>query len=64
MTVKELIEKLQEFPEHLHVYAEGNPADLAIMEYYKGVPQLVRIFKRWDVEFIDSPISRLEENDG
>ena len=58
MTVEQLIYILQTLPkgcEKLHVYAEGEPANKVIVEDYKGVPQIVRIFKAWDIEFVDSP---------
>ena len=62
LTVKDLIEKLLDMPLHLPVYAEDKPADKVIVEYYNNDPQIVRIFKAWDVTFVDSPIANMEKN--
>ena len=65
MTVLELIKELEKVPQNLTVYAEGEPANKVLVETYKGEPQIVRIFKTWDVEFINSPLANIEdaEND-
>lgn len=52
MTVKELKEKLKDIPDELTVLAEGEEPDKVIIERCKE-NQYVRIFKAWDVEFID-----------
>lgn len=44
MIVKELIEELKKCDENLEVYAEGKP-------------QIVRIFKTWNIDFIESPLA-------
>ena len=54
MTVQELIERLKQMPQDVHVYAEGEPADKVVFEKSPdGDGGIVRIFKAWDVEFID-----------
>lgn len=57
MIVKELIEELNKCDENLEVYAEGEPCNKVLVEYYKGEPQIVRIFKTWGVDFVDSPLA-------
>ena len=58
MTVQELIDELQKIDnKELKVYAEGEPCNKVSVECYKGVPQIVRIFKTWDVKFIQSPLA-------
>lgn len=57
MTVAELIKELEKVPQNLTVYAEGERANKVLVETYKGEPQIVRIFKTWGVEFVDSPLS-------
>ena len=57
MTVAELIKELEKVPQNLTVYAEGEEANKVLVETYKGEPQIVRIFKTWDVEFVDSPLA-------
>lgn len=57
MTVAELIKKLEKVPQNLTIYAEGERANKVLVETYKGEPQIVRIFKTWGVEFVDSPLS-------
>lgn len=57
MTVKELIEELKKCDENLEVYAEGEPADRVLVETFKGEPQIVRIFKAWDIDFVNSPLA-------
>ena len=52
MTVAELIEQLKDMPQDLTVYAEGECADKVIVEEFEGVPQIVRIFKAWDIDFV------------
>lgn len=52
MKVSELIEKLKEMPQDVDVYAEGELADKVILEDCQG-NQYVRIFKAWDVEFVN-----------
>lgn len=59
MTVKELINELKTMPQDLPILAEGEFADKVIVEKYSGEPQAVRIFKTWDIEFIDSPTKNL-----
>lgn len=61
MTVKELIEELRKCDENLEVYAEGEPANKVLVETYKGEPQIVRIFKTWDVDFVNSPLADIKE---
>ena len=61
MIVKELIEELKKCDENLEVYAEGEPADKVLVESYRGEPQIVRIFKTWGVEFVDSPLADMKE---
>lgn len=52
MTVSELIEKLKEMPQDVHVYAEGELADKVIFERSPdGDGGIVRIFKAWGIEF-------------
>lgn len=65
MIVKELIEELKKCDENLEVYAEGEPCNKVLVEYYKGKPQIVRIFKTWNIDFIESPLAdmRGEENE-
>jgi hypothetical protein len=53
MTVAELIEKLKQMPQDAIVYAEGEPCDKVAVEQCKDSEPYVRIFKAWDVEFID-----------
>ena len=57
MIVKDLIEELKQCDENLEVYAEGEPCNKVLVEYYKGKPQIVRIFKTRGVEFVDSPLA-------
>ena len=57
MTVAELIKELEKVPQNLTIYAEGECANKVLVETYKGKPQIVRIFKTWDIEFVDSPLS-------
>lgn len=57
MTVAELIKELEKVPQNLTIYAEGERANKVLVETYKGEPQIVRIFKTWGVEFVDSPLS-------
>ena len=53
MTVAELIERLKQMPQNVHVYAEGEPADKVIFEKCPdGNGGIVRIFKAWDIEFV------------
>lgn len=52
MTVAELIRELESMPQNVPVYAEGELADKVIMENCQG-DICVRIFKAWDVEFVD-----------
>lgn len=62
MTVKELIAELQKMPQDLNVYAEGEPCDTVHVENcYDEGSQIVRIFKAWDVEFVDSPLLEIEK---
>ena len=63
MTVKELIKELKKCDENLEVYAEGEPANKVLVECYKGEPQIVRIFKTWNVEFVESPLADMREAD-
>lgn len=63
MTVKELIDELKKCDENLEVYAEGEPANKVLVETYKGEPQIVRIFKTWDVEFVNSPLADMKETE-
>lgn len=63
MTVKELIEELKKCDENLEVYAEGEPCNKVLVEYYKGKPQIVRIFKTWGINFINSPLADMREAD-
>lgn len=63
MTVKELIEELKKCDENLEVYAEGEPANKVLVEIFKGEPQIVRIFKTWDVDFVNSPCQNCQEFD-
>lgn len=60
MTVAELIEQLKDMPQDLTVYAEGECADKVIVEEFEGVPQIVRIFKAWDIEFVGRGIEPQE----
>ena len=60
MTVAELIKELEKVPQNLTVYAEGERANKVLVETYKGEPQIVRIFKTWDVEFVDSPLADMK----
>lgn len=57
MTVSELIEKLKEMPQDALVYTEGELADTVILEDVIlencKVNQYVRIFKAWNVEFVN-----------
>ena len=66
MTVAELIKELEKVPQNLTVYAEGECANKVLVETYKGEPQIVRIFKTWNVDFIESPLAELqgEKNNG
>ena len=57
MIVKELINELKKCDENLEVYAEGEPANKVLVEMYKGEPQIVRIFKTWNVDFVESPLA-------
>ena len=53
MTVAELIERLKQMPQDVHVYAEGEPADKVIFEKNPdGNGGIVRIFKAWGIEFV------------
>lgn len=53
MTVAELIEQLEQMPQDVHVYAEGELADKVIFEKsLDGDGGIVRIFKAWNIEFI------------
>lgn len=61
MTVKELIEELKKCDENLEVYAEGEPANKVLVETFKGEPQIVRIFKTWDVDFVNRPLAEMKE---
>ena len=61
MTVAELIKELEIMPQDAHVYAEGEAADKVIMENCQG-NIYVRIFKAWDVEFVDGFIPRESED--
>lgn len=61
MTVKELIEELKKCDENLEVYAEGEPANKVLVETFKGEPQIVRIFKTWDIDFVNSPLADMRE---
>lgn len=63
MTVAELIKELEKVPQNLTVYAEGERANKVLVETYKGEPQIVRIFKTWGVEFIDSPLADMRGED-
>lgn len=63
MTVKELIEELKKCDENLEVYAEGEPANKVLVEMYKGEPQIVRIFKTWNIDFVESPLVDMMEAD-
>lgn len=63
MTVAELIKELEKVPQNLTVYAEGEPANKVLVVTYKGEPLIVRIFKTWGVEFIDSPLSDMRGDD-
>lgn len=51
MTVGELKEKLNDIPDDLVVYAEGERADKVIVEECDGY-RYVRVFKTWGVEFV------------
>ena len=52
MKVSELIKGLEQMPQDLDVYAEGELADKVIFEKSPdGNGGIVRIFKAWDVEF-------------
>ena len=65
MTVNELIEilnNLSDEEKELNVYAEGEPATKVIVEGFEGKPQIVRIFKAWDVDFV-SPLADMRETD-
>lgn len=62
MTVAELIRELESMPQDVHVFAEGKPADKVIFEKSPdGNGGIVRIFKVWDVEFVDGFIPRESE---
>lgn len=63
MTVKELIDELKKCDENLEVYAEGEPANKVLVETFKGEPQIVRIFKTWDIDFVNSPLADMREAD-
>ena len=60
MTVAELIKELESMPQNVPVYVEGELADKVIMENCQG-NIYVRIFKAWDVEFVDGFIPRESE---
>lgn len=62
MTVAELIERLKQMPQDVHVYAEGELADKVIFEKSPdGNGGIIRIFKAWDLEFTGRHISGKEK---
>lgn len=64
MTVAELIERLKQMQQDVHVYAEGEPADKVIFEKCPdGNGGIVRIFKAWDIEFVGRGIEPQESED-
>lgn len=64
MTVEELIRKLENMPQNVHVYAEGELADKVIFEKSPdGNGGIVRIFKAWDIEFVGRGIEPRESED-
>ncbi len=60
MTVAELIRELESMPQNVPVLAEGEEADKVVMENCQG-DICVRIFKAWDVEFVDGFIPQESE---
>lgn len=64
MLVKELMEKLKQMPQDVHVYAEGQPADKVIFEKSPdGNGGIVRIFKAWDIDFVRRGIEPQESEE-
>ena len=59
MTVEELIKELESMPQNVPVYAEGELADKVVMENCQG-NIYVRIFKAWDIDFVDRGIEPQE----
>lgn len=53
MKVSELIKELEQMPQHLEVYAEGEPADKVILEIQPMGGAIVRIFKTWNREIVN-----------
>lgn len=65
MLVKELMDKLKQMPQDVHVYAESQPADKVIFEKSPdGNGGIVRIFKAWDIDFVGRGIEPQESEDG
>lgn len=59
MIVAELIKELENMPQNVPVYAEGELANKVIMENCQG-NVYARIFKAWDVDFVGRGIEPQE----